>query len=387
MSRGVYLLQFGDFRQLSKAEAYAFVIQHQLKPVHEDLSYMIVESPKRIDLQFGSILRVAEYYSDIEGFADLFSDDLSYFGDKIEWSVIFFHECSQEAERLRQQILSLIKKFNKKSIYINPTSLFSKQGGISLTRAIRKNLAAEGFEFVLSRWDNKIVVWRTIKHLDLQGFRERDLARPYKNPLISMPPWLARSMINMASPSLGAKLLDPFCGTGTILIEAVDSGLNAYGVDLDPHNVNGSRENLNWFQIKKKKATSLVILADSRHLDEHFPEDYFDLAVTEPPFGPPFNKSVKINEVRAIASRLSELYIRVFNSLSKVLKKGGVVVFTLPSWRLKSGGLYELRVEDILGKSGLEPEKRIGNAILPIRWSKPDNIIQRVINVARKPSS
>jgi hypothetical protein len=111
------------------------------------------------------------------------------------------------------------------------------------------------------------------------------------------------------------------------------------------------------------------------------------VAVTEPPFGPPLKETVSLSEAQAIADDLRDLYSSVFYSLSKVLKNSGIVVFTLPSWRLKTGGLYELRVEEILEKSGLKLNKYIGNTALPIRWSKSDNIIQRLINVASKSSS
>lgn len=387
MTKRVYLLQFGDFKQLSKAEAYAFVNAEALKVVYEGFNYLIFESSRTVDPYFGSILRVAEYYSSIEGLTDLLSEDLSYTEKSIPWSVYVLDDNIAVAEKLRHKIESLIKQSNKKSIYVSSTSVFSEKGGVTLTKAIRKRLATDGYEFILARWGTELAVWRTIKYLDLRGFKERDLSRPYKNPLISMPPWLARVMINLASPSPGRKLLDPFCGTGTILIEAVDSGLDAYGVDLDPSNVNGARENLNWFQAKKgKTADSHVVLADSRRLTEHFPECYFDVAVTEPPFGPPLKETVSLSEAQAIADDLRDLYSSVFYSLSKVLKNSGIVVFTLPSWRLKTGGLYELRVEEILEKSGLKLNKYIGNTALPIRWSKSDNIIQRLINVASKSS-
>jgi Predicted DNA modification methylase len=251
MTKRVYLLQFGDFKQLSKAEAYAFVNAEALKVVYEGFNYLIFESSRTVDPYFGSILRVAEYYSSIEGLTDLLSEDLSYTEKSIPWSVYVLDDNIAVAEKLRHKIESLIKQSNKKSIYVSSTSVFSEKGGVTLTKAIRKRLATDGYEFILARWGTELAVWRTIKYLDLRGFKERDLSRPYKNPLISMPPWLARVMINLASPSPGRKLLDPFCGTGTILIEAVDSGLDAYGVDLDPSNVNGARENLNWFQAKK----------------------------------------------------------------------------------------------------------------------------------------
>ena len=68
--------------------------------------------------------------------------------------------------------------------------------------------------------------------------------RPFFKP-ISLDPRLARSMANIACPE-GGKILDPFCGTGGIILEAAELSLKAYGSDADSRMVEGSRENLAW---------------------------------------------------------------------------------------------------------------------------------------------
>jgi tRNA (guanine10-N2)-dimethyltransferase len=68
--------------------------------------------------------------------------------------------------------------------------------------------------------------------------------RPFFKP-ISLDPRLARSMANIACP-VGGNLLDPFCGTGGIILEAAEVGLQAYGSDADSRMVDGSRDNLAW---------------------------------------------------------------------------------------------------------------------------------------------
>ncbi|PSO07870.1 hypothetical protein B9Q04_08580, partial [Candidatus Marsarchaeota G2 archaeon BE_D] len=101
MTKRVYLLQFGDFKQLSKAEAYAFVNAEALKVVYEGFNYLIFESSRTVDPYFGSILRVAEYYSSIEGLTDLLSEDLSYTEKSIPWSVYVLDDNIAVAEKLR----------------------------------------------------------------------------------------------------------------------------------------------------------------------------------------------------------------------------------------------------------------------------------------------
>lgn len=47
-------------------------------------------------------------------------------------------------------------------------------------------------------------------------------------------PQLAKSLINLAGLRDGARILDPFCGSGTTLLEGYLNGLVSYGCDLNP---------------------------------------------------------------------------------------------------------------------------------------------------------
>lgn len=68
--------------------------------------------------------------------------------------------------------------------------------------------------------------------------------RPYSSP-ISMDPVLARVLVNLSETSAGESILDPFCGTGGILIEAGLCGIMPKGLDIQEEMVEGSKENLN----------------------------------------------------------------------------------------------------------------------------------------------
>ncbi|HCJ66303.1 MAG TPA: DNA methyltransferase [Elusimicrobia bacterium] len=49
-----------------------------------------------------------------------------------------------------------------------------------------------------------------------------------------MIPQIARRLIELYAPKKGGILLDPFCGSGSSLVEARLQGLNSYGVDINP---------------------------------------------------------------------------------------------------------------------------------------------------------
>jgi tRNA (guanine10-N2)-dimethyltransferase len=72
-------------------------------------------------------------------------------------------------------------------------------------------------------------------------------------------------------------VLDPFCGTGSSLIEAAYIGCRALGVDAQRRMVLGCRKNLHHFNITAEG----LVLADARHL----PFTKVDCIVTDPPYG------------------------------------------------------------------------------------------------------
>ena len=73
------------------------------------------------------------------------------------------------------------------------------------------------------------------------------MARPFFPPG-SLEPRLARLMISLGhrSDTEPTTVIDPFCGTGGIAIEAMLAGLNVLASDLDPKMVKGTKENLQW---------------------------------------------------------------------------------------------------------------------------------------------
>lgn len=67
---------------------------------------------------------------------------------------------------------------------------------------------------------------------------------------VSLHPKLARCLVNLTGVERGL-VLDPFCGTGGILIEAGLIGLKTKGYDTDEKMIDRCRQNLEHFSIKK----------------------------------------------------------------------------------------------------------------------------------------
>ncbi|MBS4209922.1 RNA methyltransferase [Bacillus sp. FJAT-50079] len=62
---------------------------------------------------------------------------------------------------------------------------------------------------------------------------------------------LARAVVNIAVPDpAGLKVIDPCCGIGTVLVEALSMGIDIIGRDKNPLVTTGSRENIAYFGLK-----------------------------------------------------------------------------------------------------------------------------------------
>ncbi|MFB0522993.1 MAG: DNA methyltransferase [Candidatus Bathyarchaeia archaeon] len=103
---------------------------------------------------------------------------------------------------------------------------------------------------------------------------------PQKKPFFhpsAMAAKLARCMVNLARPKRGDVVLDPFCGTASILVEAGLMGCRVMGFDVQPHMVRGSRQNLLHYGLEPEG----MAVADARRL----PLTQTDCIVTDPPYG------------------------------------------------------------------------------------------------------
>ena len=90
----------------------------------------------------------------------------------------------------------------------------------------------------------------------------------------SLPSRLARVLVNLVAHP-GDSLLDPCCGTGTIVMSAAHSGIRAVGSDINPRMVGAATKNLRHFGL-----TADVALEDARQV-----RGQFDAIATDLPYG------------------------------------------------------------------------------------------------------
>jgi tRNA (guanine10-N2)-dimethyltransferase len=101
---------------------------------------------------------------------------------------------------------------------------------------------------------------------------------------------LTRVMINLTGLKKGQTLCDPFCGTGTTLLESESMGINAIGIDFDQKMCEISRENL-----KINGYKSEILKSDFQELMKI--SERFDGIVTDLPYGRSSKTSEKPEDI------------------------------------------------------------------------------------------
>ena len=111
----------------------------------------------------------------------------------------------------------------------------NKFPALNSAQVLHNKLTHSGaLEFVLIRSGNQTILARTLFVQDIEAYGARDQARPKRDSRKGMlPPKLAQIIINLVNPPSGATVLDPFCGTGVILQEALLMGYDVVGTDID----------------------------------------------------------------------------------------------------------------------------------------------------------
>ncbi len=112
-----------------------------------------------------------------------------------------------------------------------------------------------------------------------KGFIKRGSKGKVFTHSAEMPPKLARCMVNLAQPRSGDVVLDPFCGTGSFLLEASLIGCRVLGFDVLRLMVRGSLRNLFIFNLSSEG----LMVADAQNLPLR--DGTVDCIVTDPPYG------------------------------------------------------------------------------------------------------
>lgn len=237
-------------------------------------------------------------------------------------------------------------------------------------------------ELVILPVGNDWQLTQTVAVQDIDQWTKRDRYKPYADRRKGMlPPKVARMMVNLAlgrvedKKSSSPLVYDPFCGTGTVLIEAMMRGCQVVGSDLDADSVTGTQENLAWLsQAEDLKLNFKVFESDVTRANPGQVGQQVDAIVTEPFLGKP---TPRVEQLPGIFKGLGKLYLGAFKQWTKILKPDARVVIVFP---YVEQGNRVFSLEFLIDKLA-----ECGYTIVsePVLYHRPQAVVQRQIHTFR----
>ncbi|MBQ1373809.1 methyltransferase domain-containing protein [Candidatus Saccharibacteria bacterium] len=170
---------------------------------------------------------------------------------------------------------------------------------------------------------------------DIDAYSKRDQARPARDAKVGMlPPKLAQILINLCGRlPKDAVVLDPFCGTGVVLQEAMLMGQKAYGTDINERMIEYSERNLAHYGFTDYR----LAVGDATRYQWQQP---IDAVACEGYLGKPFSRAPSEIEIKTQRNECGAIFMGFLKNLSGQIQSGTPVTVAMPAW-LGHDGWYE----------------------------------------------
>lgn len=227
----------------------------------------------------------------------------------------------------------------------------------------------EIFDLLIVKSEGRISILQALVVQNIDDWTNRDRNKPYADRKKGMlPPKVARMMVvigaglpyqayleqmtndaNQNTPNQTAQpltILDPFCGTGTVVMEAAALGFAAIGSDSSNETIIQAKDNITWFETQypiNHHSELFTADATASSLSDRLPNKV-DVIVTEPFLGKP---RAEFRQLPNIYKGLEKLYLGAFKRWRNVLRSQGRVAIVLP---LVDTGKHVFSLESLIDK-------------------------------------
>ncbi len=221
---------------------------------------------------------------------------------------------------------------------------------LSTAQVIHNHLTGRnGCEIVFYAAAGQTIVGQTTNEQNINSYTLRDRQRPKRDSRVGMlPPKLAQIIVNLATgPDADSNsiVLDPFCGTGVVLQEALLMGYSAYGTDLEPRMINYTQANLAW--LDQTFHTEVV----NTHLDTGDATSYqwthpFTNIATESYLGQPLTTLPSPDKLQTIVHGCNLIISKFLRNIAAQCPAGTRLCVAVPAWQIGPNRFKTLPLTD-----------------------------------------
>lgn len=329
---------------LSKAEAEAryedFAILSKFCPDFFQAAGQNIKSPQEFIDTLGGTIRIAEKIESgndeepmqkknvPEGVANYLH--ATFPEGKIVFGISVFPDNFELCRRFILDTKKALIKLGRSSRFIN-RQFRNLDAGTLHTEKLFQTKGAE--ILIIFGGNGKVSLARTVAAQNVEEFAKRDYGKPVRDMKTGMlPPKLALTLVNLAAveKQLPEHVWEPFCGTGSILVEAARLGIGISGSDFSEAMVKASQQNLAHFFPNRKFQ---VFLHDATKTP---PKEISAMAIISEGFlGPLITHPLTQSNLEKARQVVDPIYARFFAQAAQC-KSVRRLVICLPFWRMET---------------------------------------------------
>ena len=251
--------------------------------------------------------------------------------------------------------------------------------------------------------------YKVIGVQDIDAYSKRDQARPARDAKVGMlPPKLAQILINLCGQlPENSTVLDPFCGTGVVLQEALLMGYRAYGTDINERMVDYTKKNLGWLLQLEESSSEGIPERGSARISARAPwrweratrpeEELFqvqagdaasfkwqppiDAVACEGYLGQPMSQIPTEIKLKEQKQECSNIILGFLKNLADQIAPGTPIVIAIPAWLRKDGAYSRLEIIDNIIKLGYNVNNKSREGLI---YHREKQIVARDIIILRK---
>lgn len=272
--------------------------------------------------------------------------------------------------------------------------------------------------------DRRLIIAESRGVQNITAYTRRDRHRPKRDAFVGMlPPKLAQIMLNLAlgagslarhrthdnsvtrsASSLSDKsmvlrtalpdafdleetagsrpavtILDPFCGTGTVLQEALLAGYDVVGTDLSQKMVDYTTENLSWLQSTFTTPGRVIDIHQADATTHRWPNsNHLTTVVCEAYLGQPFSAPPAPQKLMEVVGNCNHIITGFLANIRPQLAPNTPLCIAVPAWYDTSGRATHLPLIKNLQQLGYHQLNHT-----PLIYRRPDQIVARELLVLK----
>ena len=242
----------------------------------------------------------------------------------------------------------------------------------------KAHVIEKGIDICLIKGAKQLFIGGSISIQDIDSYSARDYDKPKKDPRVGMmPPKLAQIMINFVGKNTKV-IYDPFCGTGTVLVEAMLMNKTAIGSDIDQRIIDFSNENCRWASEKfKTKSSFRIFQKDARDLTKEDLPEKIDAIVTEGYLGNPISRIPDEKYQHYAFKELTNLHYNWLQKVHQLTPKACKIVMCVTAYKIGQNLIHLPNFQDLAKKCGYKVAETF-------TYDREDQIVARDIKVLEK---